>query len=514
MDVKWAHPEDSCGRLMRVAVARAAPAYPEPPFHPSERFPEYPYGPDAISPAPNGVYAAVRECLRRLGLDEQHYGTSAWNPLRGIVADGARVILKPNFVNHRHPQSDDRRFFEVLVTHPAVMRPLIDYVMIAARSDVCVTIADLPIQSANFDELRKRTGLDRMTDFVTDRLAGRGRVEVLDLRDYWLRTDRSDAIIERLPLPGDPRGYVVVDLGAASGLRPIEAHTALFRAPDYDGRATVEMHSGGRHCYVLPKTVLEATAFINVPKLKVHRKVGATLSLKNLVGIVGDKSCLPHWRAGALAHGGDEYPVDSAVNRLTSRWSYPLRRMGGTVWRAALPIGRLAKRLDRALRRPSPITHSVNGDWYGNDTVWRMVHDLNRILFHADAAGRLHDRQQRSYLTVVDGIMAGEGEGPLRPTPVPAGTIVAGRDPLAVDVVCTRLMGFDWRRIPQLAAYDAGGAFPFSAFSGDPREIDIREGERLLTLTDLASVAAFAPSTGWRGHIELPTEDGPLGTQA
>jgi uncharacterized protein (DUF362 family) len=488
---------------MRVAFARVAPAYPEPPFHPSERYPEYPYGPDAVSSTPNAVYGAVRECLRRLGLDEENYGTARWNPLRGMIDDGARVIVKPNFVNHRNPLSDDQPHFDALVTHPAVMRPLIDYVTIAAPNDVCVTVADLPIQSANFEILRSRSGLDRVMDFVASRLVGRGQIRVLDLRDYWLRTDRAEAIIERLPLPGDPKGYVVVDLGSSSSLRPIERHAALFRAPDYDGRATVEMHSGGRHRYVLPRTVLESTAFINVPKLKVHRKVGATLSLKNLVGIIGDKSCLPHWRAGSPARCGDEYPVDSTVNRLASRWSFPLRKMGGSVWRTALPIGRLLKKLDVELRGGAPLARSANGDWYGNDTVWRMVHDLNRILFHADAEGRLHDGQQRAYLTLVDGVMAGEGEGPLRPTPVAAGTVIAGTDPLAVDIVCSRLMGFDWRRIPLLAGYDVGGAYPFSEFSGNPATIDVRSGDHVLALEDIVPVADFTPALAWRGHIEL-----------
>lgn len=488
---------------MRVAIARTEPTYPPPPFHPSECYPEYPFGTESVAAEPNHVYAAVRQCLRRLGLDAARYGTPQWNPLGSLVGPGARVILKPNFVHHRHPRSEDEAHFQALVTHPAVLRVLADYVMVATRGDVTLTVTDLPMQSADFQALRARSGLDRAFDFLSSKLEGRGTLRVLDLRGYWLRTDLSDGIIERLPLPGDAAGYVTVDLQGASSLSALEATATLFRAPDYDGRTTVDMHTGGRHRYVLPRTVLDATAFINVPKLKVHRKVGATLSLKNLVGIIGDKTCLPHWRAGAPAAGGDEYAVDSMLNRMASRWSYPLRKIGGPAWSAALSLARMLKRVDGRFRGDEPIAHAVNGDWYGNDTIWRTVHDLNRILFHADADGRLHDRQQRAYLTVVDGVMAGEGEGPLSPTPLRAGVIVGGTDPLAVDITCARLMGFDWRRVPQFACYDANGRYPFSSFTGDPDAIDVRPGDEGCGIATLQPLARFAPAAGWRGHIEL-----------
>ncbi len=52
------------------------------------------------------------------------------------------------------------------------------------------------------------------------------------------------------------------------------------------------------------------------------------------------------------------------------------------------------------------------------------------------------DRPQRRYLALVDGIIAGEGEGPLASTPRHAGLLIAGRDPALVDVACARAMGY------------------------------------------------------------------------
>ncbi|MBW1774598.1 MAG: DUF362 domain-containing protein [Deltaproteobacteria bacterium] len=48
---------------------------------------------------------------------------------------------------------------------------------------------------------------------------------------------------------------------------------------------------------------------------------------------------------------------------------------------------------------------------------------------------------------VVDGIWGMEGNGPISGEPVPMDLIVAGADPVAVDAVCTAIMGFDPRNI-------------------------------------------------------------------
>ena len=54
------------------------------PYSPSVQYPEYPFDANASGPA-NEVYDAVRESLRLLGLDAQHFGQSGWNPLRSAI---------------------------------------------------------------------------------------------------------------------------------------------------------------------------------------------------------------------------------------------------------------------------------------------------------------------------------------------------------------------------------------------------------------------------------------------
>ena len=51
---------------------------------------------------PNPVYDAVLRLLERLGLDPDHAGTPAWNPLAEFVGPGQHVVIKPNFVSSRN----------------------------------------------------------------------------------------------------------------------------------------------------------------------------------------------------------------------------------------------------------------------------------------------------------------------------------------------------------------------------------------------------------------------------
>ena len=54
-------------------------------------------------------------------------------------------------------------------------------------------------------------------------------------------------------------------------------------------------------------------------------------------------------------------------------------------------------------------------------------------------------------LTVIDGVIAGEGEGPLAPRDFPLGVVIAATDPIALDLVALRLMGFDEGNLPKIS---------------------------------------------------------------
>ena len=51
---------------------------------------------------------------------------------------------------------------------------------------------------------------------------------------------------------------------------------------------------------------------------------------------------------------------------------------------------------------------------------------------------------------IVDGIIGMEGNGPIQGTPKPAGVLVMGRDLVAVDATCARVMGIDPEKLSYL----------------------------------------------------------------
>jgi uncharacterized protein (DUF362 family) len=53
-------------------------------------------------------------------------------------------------------------------------------------------------------------------------------------------------------------------------------------------------------------------------------------------------------------------------------------------------------------------------------------------------------------VSIVDGIIGMEGDGPLFGSPVQHGLLGVGRDPVSVDITCTKLMGFSIESIPYL----------------------------------------------------------------
>jgi hypothetical protein len=144
-----------------------------------------------------------------------------------------------------------------------------------------------------------------------------------------------------------------------------------------------------------------------------------------------------------------------------------------------------------------------SGNWYGNDTTWRMVLDLNRILMYADPNGRLQDRPARRVFCIVDGIVGGEGNGPLDPMPKGSSVVIAGANPVAVDLACAKLMGFNYQRLPMLSQGLAAHPLPLVTFVYDDvvcARNDTTFQGRLAEMEGLN--LHFQPHFGWLGHVE------------
>jgi uncharacterized protein (DUF362 family) len=463
------------------------------PFHPAKAFPEYPFS--QIS-APNPVYEAIRRLFLMLGMDREHYDTREWNPLGEIIKPGDTIAIKPNFVKHDNPNVD----FNCLVTQGCIIRAVCDYVYIALQGRGRIVIADAPIQSADFEQLAERTGVNAIRSFY-----GTHSALPVDLIDVRLETgvrDRS-GIVRRSKRNGDPSGYAAIDLGNKSALLDIQKDYDKFRVTNYDKSKMVEHHSRTKNEYIIARSVLQADLIINLPKLKTHRKAGMTCALKNMIGINGTKDCLPHHRVGSITEGGDEYLYPSLRKRIITRL---YEKMDVAQKGCQSQLIRLLHRIMRGTeilwKYRDPF---FEGSWYGNDTIPRTITDINKIALYADKNGVMQETVQRKMFIIVDGLLAGEEEGPLYPTAKSCGLLVAGQNPVAVDLVCSRLMYFDYRKIPVFTYSTRSGSFPL--FDSSPDRIKIMSAD-CSTFSELLGKgpSPFRPAKGWAGHIEYRPE--------
>lgn len=430
----------------------------------------------------------IRGALAAAGLEGDR-------PLQALIRPGDCVVLKPNLIREAHATRPGE--WQQVITHGAVIEAVAGLVVEALQGRGRIVIADGPQTDSDFDEICVRTGLMQIEQQV--RRSGI-QCDVIDLRrDRWFQ--KGDVIYKRVSLPGDPAGYTTVDLGNASEFSSYTLNGHFYGA-DYDMEETARYHDGARHAYVLCRTILDADVVINLPKLKTHKKTGITISLKNMVGINGHRNCLPHFTVGTTDEGGDEFPSRNLRSKLESRAIVGFKKSLVASGRQGGPMARLVKRMGKKLFGD---TNEVvrSGNWHGNDTVWRMVIDLNKVLFYFDGRGEQRQEPLR-YLTIADGIIAGEGNGPMAPEAVPAGLVVAGFNPVAVDTVCALLMGFDDGRIPLLGGAWAAAEFPLAHFAREAVHCTSNVHEWNGGLVDLyqAPHLAMKPHFGWRGRIE------------
>lgn len=212
----------------------------------------------------------------------------------------------------------------------------------------------------------------------------------------------------------------------------------------------------GPGSYYVSPAVLQADVVISLAKMKVHRMAGVSAAMKNLFGII------PSWDG---PYGDDrlkDVPHYSALDK----------KEGNA------------------------------GIYPGNDTVWRTIADLNRIALYSDQYGALRASPRRRYLGIVDGLLAA-GRDMLNPVAVPLKTLVIGEEPVSVDAVAARVMGYDPRRIKSIAL--AAGVDGYALGPSDAKSIELAlEGaEGLAQVNDGRSIVPpDAGAYSWKGYIE------------
>ena len=434
-----------------------------------------------------GDEGAIRRAVAALLRDRR----AVLEPLLDRGPDGLAVV-KPNWVQQAHEYSPD--VWEPVITHPAVVMAVLEELAAAMGGRGTICLCDAPHTYADFDAIVARGDLRRRLEELRARRPGM-TIELIDLRrEIWRRKD--EVVVSRQENTQDPRGYVRVDL-ARDSLFYGHGGEGRFYGADYDARVVNAHHHGELQEYLLAGTPMHCDLFVNVPKLKTHKKTGITCCLKNLVGINGDKNWLPHHTEGSPSRCGDEFPARRLKQSLERTIKKGGRRLALTLPGVGNWLYRRMRSAGKAMLGDSE-TVVRNGNWHGNDTCWRMALDLNRAMLYADAAGTWRPEARR-YLAVVDGIVGGQGNGPICPDPAAAGVLITGDNPAAVDATAARLMGFEIDALPLVARAFDEHRWPVGHGPWDAVTVaDDRRGE-LLRLDEIAPAieGGFRPHFGW-----------------
>src|SRR5687768_1460944 len=380
-------------------------------------------------------------------------------PFGDLIGSGSRVLIKPNFVLHHNQGSGG---MEPMVTHSAVIKAVVQAALQADPAEVLV--GDAPIQSCHFVKLLEASGVDVWAD---DLMRADPRFKGFkDFRRTTCEYINGVRVAEEDILPQE--AFELFDLGPESLLEPITGVNDAFRVTCYDPRIMAKTHAPGTHRYLVAKDVMEADVVINLPKLKTHKKAGITCALKNLIGINGNKEYLPHHRLGGSNLGGDCYPGDSKVKRMleyaSDQQNLWYSHKIGRVW------GSVATQLNRVIHLMGD-NLGIEGSWSGNDTIWRTGLDLNRILLYGEADGSMASSPRRRVVHLADAIVAGQGDGPLSPQPLPLGLLFAGNNAACMDWFGARLLGYDAQLVPIVR--EAFGNFRWPISTSQPNDITL-----------------------------------------
>ena len=146
-----------------------------------------------------------------------------------------------------------------------------------------------------------------------------------------------------------------------------------------------------------------------------------------------------------------------------------------------------------------------SGNWWGNDTVWRMCLDLNKIALYGERDGTFREptpEHRKRHFSLIDGIIAGEGRGPLNPDPVPAALLLFGTHPSSVDAAAAYLIGFDPERLPIVRQSFRCRHLPLAEWDWRDVHVTSARPEWNGPLPELTDTLRFSPHFGWVGHVE------------
>ena len=432
------------------------------------------------------VFSGLKNIFSLAGWDKENINNKFWNPLGEIIKPGDYVLMKPNWVSHENKSGND---LDCLVTNAHVIKNIIDFVIRATPARI--VIGDAPVQGCDIRALFKKAGYEVLVEYYDNK-----NYPYIEWKDFRTKSSVKDNRISDSFLY-NATDSILFNLGEESLLEPISKDYKNFRVTMYDPALMTEVHRPGKHLYSIARDAIEANVIINLPKLKTHKKAGISAAIKNFIGVNTDKDYLPHHRKGGSKRGGDCYPGNNVFKSI-SELLLDLSNSPSGILSLFYSFGAT---FSYFIARATGEDNNLEGNWYGNDTIWRTCLDINRIIMYGKPDGTLAEDQQRKILTITDAIICGEGEGPLAPSPYPLGIVTMSMNQVAADYVHAYLMGYDWQKIHIIREGFEKIKYPLTNFG--PEDVEINTNGNIIKQPwPPITWRPFLAPKGWRGHCE------------
>jgi uncharacterized protein (DUF362 family) len=353
--------------------------------------------------------------------------------INSFEINNKKILIKPNWVRHNIKPDDSI----CLCTNENFVIETVKIIL--EYKPASIIIGDAPIQGCKWELLLSKnfySTIRQLSNLYSI------PITIKDFRRVTFDPKNNKVEKDRNSLDN----YVIFDVGKKSYLEPITDSEKRFRVTCYDPDKLAETHNFGTHKYCIIKDIFECDTIITLPKIKTHQKSGITNSLKILVGINGDKDYLPHHRMGPIEKGGDCYP---GYNPLRSISELFLDKANRNIGNKKYKLYNLISRILWKLSFPTQ-EQTLAAGWYGNDTIWRTVFDLNLIALYGKKDGTLSDKPQRVIYSLCDGIIGGQGDGPLNPSPLPLGIIAFTNNAYLMDLIIGYIFRLNIDKIPLL----------------------------------------------------------------
>lgn len=363
-----------------------------------------------------------------------------------LIHSGETVLIKPNIVHElnflvRFDKRQMDRPNDCFITNWNVIKAVVK--VISVIDNLKIIILECPLQSCSIEKIVTPEKLEELRSYNKSNY-----IEFVDgRRTKYLFKDKEPQIIHECR---SKELYVDFDLKENSLHNDYKKNISRFRVTDYPPNEMKKFHNKQHHKYRVAKEVIEADCVINIPKLKTHMKSGMTGAMKNFVGVVGNKECLPHHTKGSVLCGGDCYGDMSLIKPLAESImdianSYMLKNEKIYYYLRKVAMSFLYMRAILGL------DYDISGSWYGNDTICRTIVDLNRIVYFGGRDGKLYENQQRRVISIIDGLISGMGEGPMKPIPNYTGFLCVSESTAAADAIAAEYLGIDSYKLRFLA---------------------------------------------------------------